>query len=312
MFSGAAVRYRFYTRWGVTAQELSRIVFSYSVTFWLGLLALGGVSLVASPLPGAHELPAHELVAPVGWLLLLACAAYLVAIVVRREPIRVWEVRAAAAVPADRLRPARRLRAGLGARRRGALRAAAAEQPVVPGPAGGLPRGSAPRARQPRAGRRRRLRRLDGPSAQALPRRPGSCCRRWSSTAWSTTCCRWPWRSGPGRRRAALARRARRARGRVPRPAQRGAHAAGARRLHLGGRGPSLLGRHSGRAGPPPARRLLPLGVIEASHFLGSIAGAGLLLVSQGLARRLDAAYYLAVVGIATGIVSSLLQGGAT
>ena len=64
MFSGAAVRYRFYTRWGVTAQELSRIVFSYSVTFWLGLLALGGISLVTSPLPGAHELPAHELVAP--------------------------------------------------------------------------------------------------------------------------------------------------------------------------------------------------------------------------------------------------------
>src|SRR5262249_38453984 len=34
--------------------------------------------------------------------------------------------------------------------------------------------------------------------------------------------------------------------------------------------------------------RFLPLGVVEASHFLGSIAGAALLLVSQGLARRLD------------------------
>ena len=45
MLSGASVRYRFYTRWGVTAEELSRIVFSYSVTFWLGLLALGGLSL---------------------------------------------------------------------------------------------------------------------------------------------------------------------------------------------------------------------------------------------------------------------------
>ena len=35
--------------------------------------------------------------------------------------------------------------------------------------------------------------------------------------------------------------------------------------------------------------RVLPLGVIEASHFLGSVAGAALLLLSQGLARRLDA-----------------------
>ena len=51
MLSGASVRYRFYTRWGVTAEELSRIVFSYSVTFWLGLFALGGLSLVVSPLP---------------------------------------------------------------------------------------------------------------------------------------------------------------------------------------------------------------------------------------------------------------------
>ena len=92
MFSGAAVRYRFYTRWGVTAQELSRIVFSYSVTFWLGLLALGGISLVASPLPEAHELPVHELAAPVGWLLLLTSVAYLVAVLVRREPIRIFRL----------------------------------------------------------------------------------------------------------------------------------------------------------------------------------------------------------------------------
>ena len=42
MLSGLSVRYRFYTRWGVTAEDLSRILFSYSVTFWLGLFALGG------------------------------------------------------------------------------------------------------------------------------------------------------------------------------------------------------------------------------------------------------------------------------
>ena len=55
MLSGASVRYRFYTRWGVTAEELSRIVFSYSVTFWLGLLALGGLSLAMSPLPATQR-----------------------------------------------------------------------------------------------------------------------------------------------------------------------------------------------------------------------------------------------------------------
>src|SRR5215212_1899717 len=53
MVSGASIRYRFYSRWGITAEELSRIVFSYSVTFWLGLFALGGLSLAAAPLGDA-------------------------------------------------------------------------------------------------------------------------------------------------------------------------------------------------------------------------------------------------------------------
>ena len=89
MLSGASVRYRFYTRWGVTADELSRIIFSYSVTFWLGLLALGGLSLALSPLPRAHEMPAYQLFAPVGWLLMLTSVAYVVATVLRRQPIRI-------------------------------------------------------------------------------------------------------------------------------------------------------------------------------------------------------------------------------
>ena len=55
--------------------------------------------------------------------------------------------------------------------------------------------------------------------------------------------------------------------------------------------------------------RLLPLGVIEASHVTGSIAGAVLLLLSQGLARRLDAAYYLTMVTVIAGVVASLLKG---
>ena len=55
--------------------------------------------------------------------------------------------------------------------------------------------------------------------------------------------------------------------------------------------------------------RVLPLQVIEASHFLASVAGAGLLLLSQGLARRLDGAYYLASALLILGITTSLLKG---
>jgi phosphatidylglycerol lysyltransferase len=53
----------------------------------------------------------------------------------------------------------------------------------------------------------------------------------------------------------------------------------------------------------------IPLGVIELSHFLSSVAGAALLILSQGLARRLDAAYYLASMVMVTGMVASLLKG---
>src|SRR6185295_14626263 len=55
--------------------------------------------------------------------------------------------------------------------------------------------------------------------------------------------------------------------------------------------------------------RILPSGLVEASHFLSSVAGAALLILSQGLARRLDAAYYLTAITIATGMAASLLKG---
>jgi phosphatidylglycerol lysyltransferase len=56
--------------------------------------------------------------------------------------------------------------------------------------------------------------------------------------------------------------------------------------------------------------RVVPLGVIETSHIIGSVAGAVLLLLSQGLSRRLDAAYYLTTIAVGAGMIASLLKGG--
>src|SRR5436190_7213733 len=89
MLSGASVRYRFYSRWGVTGSDLSRIVFSYSVTFWLGLLALGGLSLALSPLPLGPSGALLHLARPLGWALVAASVGYVIAAAVRRSPIRV-------------------------------------------------------------------------------------------------------------------------------------------------------------------------------------------------------------------------------
>jgi phosphatidylglycerol lysyltransferase len=54
---------------------------------------------------------------------------------------------------------------------------------------------------------------------------------------------------------------------------------------------------------------LLPLAAIELSHFLGSIVGAGLLILARGLQRRVDAAYHATVTLLGLGIAFSLLKG---
>ena len=56
-------------------------------------------------------------------------------------------------------------------------------------------------------------------------------------------------------------------------------------------------------------RDFIPLPVVELSHFLGSVAGAALLVIAQGLQRRLDGAYLVTVSLLSTGIVVSLLKG---
>jgi len=303
--SGAAVRYRFYSRWGLTAGELSRVAVFYSSTFWLGLLALGGVSLVSGGLPGL------ALAAPAGWLMLLAVAAYLVAVCTRRGPIRVGRLElplpppriafaqlgvsvadwALAAAVLYVLLPAGRppFLAVLGAFLAAQMLGIASH---VPGGLGVF-EGSMVMLLRPHLH-----------PAQLLP----------ALAVYRVVYYLVPLALAVV---ALVADELRRHRERAAR--------AGAFLGWLGGEvtarmlavvtflaGAVLL--FSGATPAAPGRldwigALLPLGVVEASHFLGSVVGACLLLVSQGLARRLDAAYYLAAGGIATGIAASLLKG---
>ncbi len=54
---------------------------------------------------------------------------------------------------------------------------------------------------------------------------------------------------------------------------------------------------------------LIPLSVLEASHFISSLMGMGLVLLARGLQRRLDAAWLLTVILLGAGIIASLLKG---
>ena len=55
--------------------------------------------------------------------------------------------------------------------------------------------------------------------------------------------------------------------------------------------------------------RFVPLPVLELSHLLGSAVGVALLVLANGLYRRLDAAWYLTMWLLCAGILLSLLKG---
>jgi phosphatidylglycerol lysyltransferase len=312
MLSGASVRYRFYTRWGVTAEELSRIVFSYVVTFWLGLLLIGGLSLARSPLPAELKIPFVSVVAPIGWLLVLASAAYVSAAALKLGPIRFraielplpslrlalsqlaisvldWTI--AATVLYVLLPPGRvPFLALTGAFLASQLLGLASH---VPGGMGVF-EGLMVLLLKPFFASKQLLPALIayrgvyyllplsvaaiGLVADELHQRRSQAARLGAALGWLTEQL-------------------------TPRVLAAFTFLAGVVLLASGAT-PAAPGRLSF------LNRLLPLGVIELSHFAGSVLGAALLLLSQGLARRLDAAYALTVLAMAAGIVASLLKGG--
>ena len=311
MLSGASVRYRFYSRWGLTGSDLSRIVFSYSVTFWLGLLALGGLSLALSPLPlGPGTLP--NLVHPIGWALVAASVGYVIAAAVWRAPIRVrslelplptarlalmqlgvsaldWALAGAVLyvlLPSGRASFLTVLGAFLAAQILGLAS-------HVPGGAGVF------------EGLMVIFLRDDIDSSALVP---------------ALIVYRLVYYLVPlsialiglladelrvhRTRTARLAARVGRLTEQITPRVLAALTFAGGLVLLFSGATPAAEGRLA------LLDRVLPLGVIETSHFIGSVAGAGLLLLSQGLARRLDAAHALAVAAVSIGIATSLLKGG--
>jgi uncharacterized membrane protein YbhN (UPF0104 family) len=89
LLSGTAVRHRFYSRWGVTTSDLSRIVIFNSTTYWLGLFALAGWSLTFHPGMFLQGGIANQTAVGLGILCCLIVVGYLGLSVFRRAPLRV-------------------------------------------------------------------------------------------------------------------------------------------------------------------------------------------------------------------------------
>ena len=311
MLSGASLRYRFYSRWGVTGEELSRIVFFYVTTFWLGLLLVGGVSLATSPLPSDLQLPGRTIVVATGWVLAAVAIAYVAVTCIRTAPLRLSRLEVP--LPPPRLAVAQLvvstcewvlagsvlyallppgappLLAFLGAFLAAQLMGLASHVPGGVGVFEGLmilllqPYFTSGALLPPLIVYRAVYYLLPLSAAlvvlvgDELSQRRAQAARVGAAFDWLTEQL-------------------------TPRVLAVFTFLAGVVLLFSGAT-PAAEGRLA------LLDRLLPLGIIEASHFLGSIAGAALLLLSQGLARRLDAAWVLTTAAAAAGIAASLLKG---
>lgn len=90
LITAATVRYRLYSRWGISAQEVTNILACCGLAFFLGLFTVLGVILL-----GQAAIPAEVLNLPggiesyLGLLLLLLVASYLAWNAYRQQPLRI-------------------------------------------------------------------------------------------------------------------------------------------------------------------------------------------------------------------------------
>lgn len=312
LLAGSSIRLALYSSAGLEAGEIVRVIAFGAVSLWVGLLVLAGVVLVVAPppLPGLEQLPPLATVV-LGLALLGIVAAYLAWSVLGagegrarfgfRAPAPVLAMAQLVASVADWLLCASIIWVVLRAqghvpflRVAGTYLVAQAAGLASHVPAGlgvfdallvyGL-RGAAP---APAALAALVVYRL---VYQALPLAAAVVAMTGVRVA--------------ARRQAlgAFARRASRWAGAVAPELYAVLTFAAGLMLLLAGATPVLHGRLERLV------TLLPLGVLEASHFAGSIVGATLLVLARGLQRRLDGAWALTLALLATGAIASSLHG---
>jgi phosphatidylglycerol lysyltransferase len=93
MIAGASVRYRLYSTWGLSALEITKVVAFCTLTLWLGFFFLGGVVFLVEPMrvPQALHLPFTS-IHPLGVIFLLLVGSYLLLNVLRKEPFKVHDL----------------------------------------------------------------------------------------------------------------------------------------------------------------------------------------------------------------------------
>ena len=90
--SSGAVRYRFYRRWGLSREEVARVIVFCGATVGLGLAALGGITfLVQTDLADTVTGLSTGSIRAAGAALLLICAAYVMTSALVKRPLQLWQ-----------------------------------------------------------------------------------------------------------------------------------------------------------------------------------------------------------------------------
>lgn len=312
LLGGSTVRYRLYSSWDFSAVEIFKLVIFQSVTLWIGVLFLGGVLFVIEPitLPDRLHLPLATS-RPLGLILISLLATYLGLCAFRRSPIKIhrWEF----SLPSARLSLLQTLIASIDMLLAASvlfvllpgsidvsfwhfvtiylLATVAALISHVPGGLGVLELFLlvllSPDEPQHLVGALLAFRFV----YFLLPLAAGLIgygltellAGGFATRKTAASLGRWTTLIGP--RLLTLA-----------------VFAAGVVLL-VSGAVPSSEGRMA------VVRSFLPLPIIEVSHFVGSIIGVLLLVLSRALQRRIETAYYATVALLGGGIIVSLLKG---
>jgi uncharacterized membrane protein YbhN (UPF0104 family) len=88
LFSGTAIRYRFYGAWRVPPLQIAKVIGFTHLSFWVGMFAVGGVVFLVEPLtlPSLLKLPFNS-VHPLGWTFLTMTLLYLLFSLWYQKPV---------------------------------------------------------------------------------------------------------------------------------------------------------------------------------------------------------------------------------
>ena len=93
LLGGTSVRYRFYSAWGFSLEEIVRLVLMLAVTFWVGALGMCGIIFLVAPPYIPEELLANMPIKDVrvlGLVLSLIACSYLVLCFTMRKPVHIF------------------------------------------------------------------------------------------------------------------------------------------------------------------------------------------------------------------------------